>query len=158
MESTLIDTAITDSGASGWYFRTGAPVTNVDRTAAKIRVGTATGQAHRQRLLCRGLVRGCPDIACRFIPPYYCHVSGCMDFHRAPPLPRLRLQWLHHHPMPLPRSSPHPDWQPVPSTAVSCCVSHAWWSRQRCQAAPPHRQQLAPWTRLPYNSVATARP
>ena len=39
------DTAIVDSGASGWYFTPGAPVSNVNKTAATIRVGTATGQA-----------------------------------------------------------------------------------------------------------------
>ena len=39
------DTAIVDSGASGWYFTPGAPVSNVNNAAETIRVGTATGQA-----------------------------------------------------------------------------------------------------------------
>ena len=39
------DTAIVDSGTSGWYFTPGAPVSNVNSAAETIRVGTATGQA-----------------------------------------------------------------------------------------------------------------
>ena len=39
------DTAIVDSGASGWYFTPDAPVFNVNKTAATIRAGTETGQA-----------------------------------------------------------------------------------------------------------------
>ena len=39
------DTAIVDLGAIWWYFTPGAPVSNVNKTAATIRVGTATGQA-----------------------------------------------------------------------------------------------------------------
>ena len=39
------DTAIVDSGASGWYFTPDAPVSNVNKTAAIICVGTVTGQA-----------------------------------------------------------------------------------------------------------------
>ena len=39
------DTAIVDSGASGWYFTPDAPVSNVNKTAAIIRVSTAMGQA-----------------------------------------------------------------------------------------------------------------
>ena len=39
------DTAIVDSGASGCYFTPDAPVSHVNKTAATIRVGTATGLA-----------------------------------------------------------------------------------------------------------------
>ena len=41
------DTAIVDSGASGWYFKPDAPLSNMNKTAATIRVGIATGQAQR---------------------------------------------------------------------------------------------------------------
>ena len=47
------DTAIVDSGASGWYFTPGAPVSNVNKTAATIRVGTATGQAKTSEVSCK---------------------------------------------------------------------------------------------------------
>ena len=46
------DTAIVDSVASGWYFTPGAPVSNVNKTAAKIRVGTATGHAKKSEASC----------------------------------------------------------------------------------------------------------
>ena len=39
------DTTIVDSGASGWYFTPDAPVSNVNKNAATIFIGTATGQA-----------------------------------------------------------------------------------------------------------------
>ena len=47
------DTAIVDSGASGWYFTPGAPVSNVNKTAATIRVGTETGQAQTSEAYCK---------------------------------------------------------------------------------------------------------
>ena len=47
------DTAIVDSGASGWYFTPGAPVSNVNNAAATIRVGTATGQAQTSEASCQ---------------------------------------------------------------------------------------------------------
>ena len=46
------DTAVVDSGASGWYFTTDAPVSNVNKTAATIRVGIATGQAKTSEASC----------------------------------------------------------------------------------------------------------
>ena len=46
------DTAIVDSGASGWYFTPDAPVSNVNKTAAKIRVGKATGQTQTSEESC----------------------------------------------------------------------------------------------------------
>ena len=73
-ENALLDTAIVDSGASGWYFRTGAPVTNVDRTAAKIRVGTATGQAQQSDASC---TLPLPDIP----PGLFGHVMGGFSHH-----------------------------------------------------------------------------
>ena len=39
------DTDVVDSGAIGWYFTPDAPVSNVNKTAATIRVGKAMGQA-----------------------------------------------------------------------------------------------------------------
>ena len=47
------DTAIVDSGASGWYFTPDAPVSNVNKTAATIRVGTETGQAQTSHASCK---------------------------------------------------------------------------------------------------------
>ena len=39
------DTAIVDSGARGWYFTPDALVSNANKTALMIRIGTTTGQA-----------------------------------------------------------------------------------------------------------------
>ena len=47
-----LDMAIVDSGASGWYFTPSAPVSNGNKTAATIRVGTATGQAQTSEASC----------------------------------------------------------------------------------------------------------
>ena len=47
------DTDIVDSGASGWYFTPGAPVSNMNKTVAKIRVGAATGQAQTSEASCK---------------------------------------------------------------------------------------------------------
>ena len=69
METALIDTTTVDSGASGWYFRTGAPVTNVDRTTAMIREGTATGQAQQLDATC---TLPLPDIP----PGLFGHIIG----------------------------------------------------------------------------------
>ena len=41
-----------DSGASGWYFTPGAPVSNLNNAAETIRVGTATGQAQTFEACC----------------------------------------------------------------------------------------------------------
>ena len=49
---TKQDTAIVDSGASGWYFTPDAPVFNVHKTAATICVSTATGQAQESGASC----------------------------------------------------------------------------------------------------------
>ena len=46
------DTAIVDSGASGWYFTPGVPVSNVNKTAATIRVGAAMVQAQTYEASC----------------------------------------------------------------------------------------------------------
>ena len=46
------DTAFVDSGASGRFFTPDAPVSNVNKTAATIRVGTATGQAQTSEASC----------------------------------------------------------------------------------------------------------
>ena len=47
------DTAIVDSRASEWYFTPDAPVSNVNKTAATIRVGTATVQAQKSEASCK---------------------------------------------------------------------------------------------------------
>ena len=47
------DTAIVNSGASGWYFTPDAPVSNANKTAATIRVGTETGQAQESEASCK---------------------------------------------------------------------------------------------------------
>ena len=46
------DTAIVDSVVSGWYFTPGASVSNVNKNATTIRVGTATGQAQTSEVSC----------------------------------------------------------------------------------------------------------
>ena len=47
------DTAIVDSGASGWNFTPESLVPNANKTAATIRVGTATGQAQESEASCK---------------------------------------------------------------------------------------------------------
>ena len=44
-DRALINTTIVDSGASGWYFKPGAPVSRVNQAVEKIHVGTAVGHA-----------------------------------------------------------------------------------------------------------------
>ena len=61
-ERALINTAIVDSGASGWYFKLGAPVSRVNQAAEKIRVGTAVGHEVELAASCELPL---PDI-----PPY----------------------------------------------------------------------------------------
>ena len=46
------DTAIVDSGASGWYFTPDIPVSNANKTAATIHVSMATGQAQASEASC----------------------------------------------------------------------------------------------------------
>ena len=52
------DTAIVDSGASGWYFIPDAPVSNVDTQAPTIRVGTATGHPQVSAASCELPIEG----------------------------------------------------------------------------------------------------
>ena len=51
-DRALINIAIVDSGASGWYFKPGAPVSRLNQTAGKIRVGTAVGHAVESAASC----------------------------------------------------------------------------------------------------------
>ena len=46
------DTPIVDTGSSRCYFTPHAPVSNVNKTAAKIRVGTSKGQAQTSEASC----------------------------------------------------------------------------------------------------------
>ena len=46
------DMYIVDSGASGWYFTPDVQVSNVNKTAATIHVGTSTGQAQTSEAYC----------------------------------------------------------------------------------------------------------
>ena len=46
------DTAIVDSGAIGWNFTPESLVPNANKTAATIRVGTATGQTQESEASC----------------------------------------------------------------------------------------------------------
>ena len=46
------NTDIVDSEASGWYFMPDAPVSNMNKTAATIHVGTTTGQAKTSDASC----------------------------------------------------------------------------------------------------------
>ena len=52
-DRALINTAIVDSGASGWYFNPGAPVSRVNQAAEKVRVGTAVGHAVESEASCK---------------------------------------------------------------------------------------------------------
>ena len=52
-DCALADTAIVDSGTGGWYFKTGAPVSDIDQAAANIRVGTSTGQIEESAASCK---------------------------------------------------------------------------------------------------------
>ena len=59
-ERALIETAIVDSGAMGWYLRPDAPVSAVDPAAEKIRVGTANGHVEESAASCELPLPGMP--------------------------------------------------------------------------------------------------
>ena len=50
--STYHNTTIGDAGASDLFFKAGASVSNVDKDALKIRIGTATGEPHVSSAKC----------------------------------------------------------------------------------------------------------
>ena len=52
-DQALINTAIVDSGASGWYFKPGSPVSRVNQAAEKVRVGTAVGHTVESAASCK---------------------------------------------------------------------------------------------------------
>jgi hypothetical protein len=52
-EGTLVDTSIINLGTSAWYFKPGAPVSDIGRAAAKIHVDTATDQTEEYIALCK---------------------------------------------------------------------------------------------------------
>ena len=66
------DRDIVDSVASGWYFTPDAPLSNLNKTAATISVGTATGQAQTSEAYCE-------------LPYLTCHQTyldmSCLDSH-----------------------------------------------------------------------------
>ena len=43
---------VVDAGASGVFFKAGAPVCNINKDAPKIRVGTVTGDQHISSTKC----------------------------------------------------------------------------------------------------------
>ena len=59
-ECALIKTAIVDSGASGSYFKPGAPVSDINRVTAKICVDTATDQVEESADSCKLPLPGIP--------------------------------------------------------------------------------------------------
>ena len=65
--------AIVDSGASGWYFTPGALVSNVNKTAATICVGTATGQAQTSEASCEFPIPDLPPGLFGHIMPGFTH-------------------------------------------------------------------------------------
>ena len=67
------DLVIVDLGASGCYFTTDAPVSNVNKTAAKIRVGTATGQAQTSEVSCELPLPDLPSCLFRYIMYGFTH-------------------------------------------------------------------------------------
>ena len=67
------DTAIVDSGASGWYFTPDAPVSNVNPHAAKICVGTATDQPQFSSASCELPFDGMPPDLFGHIMPAFRH-------------------------------------------------------------------------------------
>ena len=75
METKLAkqDTAIVDSGVSRWYFTPDAPVSNVNKTAATIRVVTATGQAQTSEASCEFPLPDLPPGLFGHIMPGFTH-------------------------------------------------------------------------------------
>ena len=67
------DTAIVDSGASGWYFTPGAPVSNVNQNATTICVGTETGQAQTSEVSCKFPLPDLPPGLFGHIMPGFTH-------------------------------------------------------------------------------------
>ena len=67
------DTAIVDSGASGWYFTPGSPVSNVNNTEATIHAGTATGQAQTSEASCKLTTPDLPPGLFGHIMPGFTH-------------------------------------------------------------------------------------
>ena len=81
--STDHDTAIVDAGASGMFFKAGAPVCNVNRDAPKIRVGEATGNPHISSAKCelaRPELRGRVTVGGHVMPTFAHNLMGICQF------------------------------------------------------------------------------
>ena len=81
--STEHNTAIVDAGASGLYFKAEAPVNNLDSSAPKITVGTASGDPHTSSARCelaRPELRGKVPIEGHVMPTFSHNLMGiCMS-------------------------------------------------------------------------------
>ena len=81
--STDLNTAIVDAGASGIFFKAGAPVCNVDKDAPKIRVGIATGDPHISSARCelaRPELRGRVPVEGHVIPTFAHNLTEICQF------------------------------------------------------------------------------
>ena len=67
------DTAVLYLVASGWYFTPDASVSNVNKTAATIRVGTATGQSQTSEASCELPIPELPPGLFGHIMPGFTH-------------------------------------------------------------------------------------
>ena len=81
--STEHNTAIVDAGASGLYFKAEAPVNNLDSSAPKITVGTASGDPHTSSTRCelaRPELRGKVPIEGHVMPTFSHNLMGICQF------------------------------------------------------------------------------
>ena len=67
------DTDIVESGASRWYFISGAPVSNVNNSVETIHVGTATVQAQTSEASCELPLPDLPPELFGHIMPGFTH-------------------------------------------------------------------------------------
>ena len=77
------NTAIVDAGASGLFFKSGAPVANINKKAPKITVGTASGDPHVSSAECeldRPELRGKVPIKGHVMPSFTHNLMGISQF------------------------------------------------------------------------------
>ena len=74
---------IVDSGASGLFFKAGAPVCNANKNALKIRVGAAAGDPHISSAKCelaRPEIRGRVPVEGHVMPTFAHNLMGICQF------------------------------------------------------------------------------
>ena len=70
------DTAVADTGASGFYLTPNAPCSNVNPNALKIVVGTTSGSPHRSSAACDILLSNLPTTTGHIMPNFQHNLIG----------------------------------------------------------------------------------